>query len=156
MQDFVKKILTQSKEDIFADIDDVLREQKKNARWINRKLFDIRDEYDREEDISINNRDIIEEAAFQDKRENREYAIIVIYDQEKTSQHIAFIDRYGNFYDQDGPDGPIRYQGNITDLLDEYKEKLWWKAYYKLYSLTESAETIIAQWLKDLGNEQEN
>jgi len=46
---------------------------------------------------------------------------IQLFDNEKRSQHVAFIDSSGKFYDQNGPDGEIRLEKDLDDLLSQYQ-----------------------------------
>lgn len=52
---------------------------------------------------------------------SQEYKILQLFDDEERSQHVAFIDSSGNFYDQNGPDGEIRLEKNLDDLLTQYQ-----------------------------------
>ncbi len=36
------------------------------------------------------------------------WSVIEFLDADKRSQHVAFLDDFTNFFDQDGPDGQIR------------------------------------------------
>lgn len=44
---------------------------------------------------------------------SQEYKILQLFDNEKRSQHVAFIDSSGKFYDQNGPDGEIRLEQRL-------------------------------------------
>jgi len=48
--------------------------------------------------------------------------MITIFNQDKQSIHLAFIDCYGNYYDQQEANGPITEAGHIEDLLANYKQ----------------------------------
>ena len=78
------------------------------------------------------------------------YNVIEIFDWDKKSQHVAFLDYDWNFYDQDGPDWPIRLWENIEDLLHEYKNMLWWTAYYQIHILNKDLSTKVENFLDDL------
>lgn len=52
---------------------------------------------------------------------SQEYKILQLFDNEKRSQHVAFIDSSGKFYDQNGPDGEIRLEKDLDDLLHNIK-----------------------------------
>ena len=75
------------------------------------------------------------------------FSVIEIFDEDKRSQHVAFIDYNGKFYDQDGPDWPIRLWENIDDLLHEYEENLWWTAYYQIHILDKDLSTKVENFL---------
>ena len=77
------------------------------------------------------------------------YSIIEIFDWDKRSQHVAFIDYNWEFYDQNGPDWPIRLWKNIDDLLYEYKE-LFWTAYYQIHILNQNLSIKVENFLADL------
>ena len=77
-----------------------------------------------------------------------EFSVIEIFDRDERSQHVAFLDYDWNFYDQDGPDWPIRLWENIDYLLDEYKEKLWWTAYYQIHILDKDLSMKVGNFLK--------
>lgn len=53
---------------------------------------------------------------------SQEYKILQLFDNEKRSQHVAFIDSSGKFYDQNGPDGEIRLEKDLDDLLSQYQD----------------------------------
>jgi hypothetical protein len=78
------------------------------------------------------------------------FSVIEIFDWKERSQHVAFLDYNWNFYDQDGPDWPIRLWENIDYLLDEYKEKLWWTAYYQIHILNKDLSMNVESFLNDL------
>lgn len=78
------------------------------------------------------------------------FSIIEIFDKDKRSQHVAFIDNEWNFYDQDGPDWPIRLGENMEDLFEEYKGKLWWTTYYQVHILNKDLSLKVEDFLDDL------
>ncbi len=82
------------------------------------------------------------------------YSVIEIFDWDKKSQHVAFLDYNWNFYDQDGPDWEIRGIGKkrwrLEELLDEYEEKLWWTAYYQIHILNKDLSAKVENFLDDL------
>lgn len=49
---------------------------------------------------------------------SQEYKILQLFDDERRSQHVAFIDSSGKFYDQNGPD----LKENLDDLLYQYQD----------------------------------
>ena len=53
------------------------------------------------------------------------------------------------FYDQDGPDWPIRKQKDLDDLFFEYKEKLG-KISYKIHSIKNSQVENVQKFLANL------
>ena len=80
---------------------------------------------------------------------SQEYKILQLFDNEKRSQHVAFIDSSGKFYDQNGPDGEVRLKENLDDLLTQYQD-LFWTAYYQVHSLSAEEENQVSLFLKDL------
>ena len=84
-----------------------------------------------------------------EENENR-FSIIEIFDENQKSQHVAFIDNNWNFYDQDGPDWPIRLGENIDNLFEEYKEKLWWTTYYQIHILNKDLSLNVEDFLNNL------
>jgi len=84
-----------------------------------------------------------------ENRENK-FNIIEIFDWNKKSQHVAFVDYNGNFYDQDGPDWPIRICENMENLLQEYVENLWWTAYYQIHILNKDLSMKVEHFLDNL------
>ena len=78
-----------------------------------------------------------------------QFSIIEIFDWDKRSQHVAFIDYNWKFYDQNGPDWPIRLWRNVEDLLYEYK-KLFWTAYYQVHILNKDLSIKVENFLDDL------
>ena len=77
------------------------------------------------------------------------FSVIEIFDWDERSQHVAFIDYDWNFYDQDWPNWPIRLWENIDYLLDEYKEKLWWTAYYQIHILDKDLSMKVEKFLDE-------
>ena len=77
------------------------------------------------------------------------YKILQLFDNEESSQHVAFIDSSGKFYDQNGPDGEIRLEKDLDDLLSQY-QVLFWTAYYQVHSLSAEEENQVSLFLKDL------
>lgn len=77
------------------------------------------------------------------------YSVIEIFDWDKKSQHVAFIDYNWNFYDQDGPDGLIRLWESVEDLLHEYKE-LFWTTYYQIHILDKNLSAKVEDFLDNL------
>jgi len=84
-----------------------------------------------------------------ENRENK-FNVIEIFDWDKKSQHVAFVDYNGNFYDQDGPDWPIRIWENMENLLQEYVENLWWTAYYQIHILDKDLSMKVQHFLDNL------
>ena len=80
---------------------------------------------------------------------SQEYKILQLFDDERRSQHVAFIDSSGKFYDQNGPDGEVRLKENLDDLLYQYQD-LFWTAYYQVHSLSAEEENQVSLFLKDL------
>ena len=78
------------------------------------------------------------------------FSIVEIFDEDKRSQHVAFLDNIWNFYDQDGPDWPIRLGEDMEELLEEYKEKLGWTAYYQIHILNKDLSTKVEDFLDNL------
>ena len=78
------------------------------------------------------------------------YSVIEIFDWDRKSQHVAFLDYDWNFYDQDGPDWPIRLGKNMENLFEEYKEKLWGTTYYQVHILNKDLSTKVEDFLDEL------
>ena len=102
--------------------------------------------------IQWNTSDTIADCLLEDG-ENK-YSVIEIFDWDKKSQHVAFIDNAWNFYDQDGPDWEFRgiweKKWKLEELLLEYKEKLWWTAYYQIHILDKDLSTKVENFLDGL------
>ena len=110
-------------------------------KWITKlgkKLSEI--QYDSSESIKD---------CLSDETENW-FSVIEIFDWNKRSQHVAFIDYNWKFYDQDGPNWDIRLWGNIEDLLYEYEDILWWTAYYQIHILNKDLSTKVENYLDEL------
>ena len=84
-----------------------------------------------------------------DDPENQ-FSVLEIFDWNKISQHVAFIDKNWNFYDQGGPRWNIRLWRNIDYLLDEYKNMLWWTAYYQIHILNKDLSIKVENFLDNL------
>jgi len=109
-------------------------------RWINelnKKLIKIQN------DSSESIMDCLSEES------ENQFSIIEIFDWDKRSQHVAFVDYNWKFYDQDGPDWPIRSWRNIEDLLHEYRE-LFWTSYYQIHTLNKDLSTKVEDFLDNL------
>lgn len=82
------------------------------------------------------------------------FSIIEIFDWNKKSQHVAFVDYNWDFYDQDGPDWEIRgiwgRKWRLEELLHEYNEKLWWTAYYQVHILNKDLSMKVEDFLDNL------
>lgn len=78
-----------------------------------------------------------------------ELKVLELFDGEKRSQHVAFIDALWKFYDQNGPDGEVRLKWSLEDLLYQYK-KLFWTAYYQVHSLNKEQESQTSLFLDSL------
>jgi len=98
--------------------------------------------------IQWDTKDIIADCLLQNP-ENK-FNIIEIFDWDKKSQHVAFLDYDNNFYDQDGPDWPVRLWKKIENLLHEYVENLWWTAYYQIHILNKDLSMKIEKFLNNL------
>lgn len=77
------------------------------------------------------------------------FSIIEIFDEDWKSQHVAFLDCYWKFYDQDWPDWPIRKQEDLDNLLAEYQRKLG-KMSYKVHSIKDSQVENVQKFLANL------
>ena len=75
--------------------------------------------------------------------------IIEIFDEDWKSQHVAFLDYNWKFYDQDGPDWPIRKHENLDNLFAEYREKLG-NISFKLHSIKASQIENVQKFLENL------
>lgn len=78
-----------------------------------------------------------------------QFNVIEIFDWDRRSQHVAFVDYNWKFYDQDWPDWPIRLWRNVEDLLYEYKN-LFWTAYYQVHILNKDLSTKVENFLNEL------
>jgi len=76
------------------------------------------------------------------------YNIIEIFDDEKRSQHLAFIDKWLNFHDQNGPDWEIRTEKDIEILLRQYTD-IFWTAYYQIHILDEILSNNVQTFLNE-------
>ena len=131
---FVYAWLKNSEEEFFKDIDDLqLREAE-----IKGKI----------DEIIIDTSEAIKEVFLLDENPQN-YKILQLFDNKESSQHVAFIDSSGKFYDQNGPDGEIRLKENLDDLLYQYQD-LFWTAYYQVHSLSAEEEKQVSLFLKDL------
>lgn len=131
---FVYAWLKNSEEEFFKDIDDLqLREAE-----IKGKI----------DEIIIDTSEAIKEVFLLDENPQN-YKILQLFDNEESSQHVAFIDSSGKFYDQNGPDGEIRLEKDLDDLLSQY-QVLFWTAYYQVHSLSAEEENQVSLFLKDL------
>lgn len=77
------------------------------------------------------------------------FTIIEIFDESWKSQHVAFLDYNWKFYDQDGPDWPIRKKENLDNLLAEYRKKLG-NISYKVHSIKDSQVWNVKNFLDTL------
>lgn len=131
---FVYAWLKNSEEEFFKDIDDLqLREAE-----IKGKI----------DETIIDTSEAIKEVFLLDENPQN-YKILQLFDNEESSQHVAFIDSSGKFYDQNGPDGEIRLEKDLDDLLSQYQD-LFWTAYYQVHSLSAEEENQVSLFLKDL------
>jgi len=131
---FVYAWLKNSEEEFFKDIDDLqLREAE-----IKGKI----------DEIIIDTSEAIKEVFLLDENPQN-YKILQLFDNEESSQHVAFIDSSGKFYDQNGPDGEIRLEKDLDDLLYQYQD-LFWTAYYQVHSLSAEEKKQVSLFLKDL------
>ncbi|MCR5411506.1 MAG: hypothetical protein K6E76_00520 [Patescibacteria group bacterium] len=116
--EIAETILHTMKNENSVNIDDILNNYYITTET--RKFCEINDEYNEESDAEWNNRDSIYETLFAGTK--RKYGIITIFNQDKQSIHLAFIDCDGNYYDQQEDNGPITEAGHIEDLLANYKQ----------------------------------
>ncbi len=131
---FVYAWLKNSEEEFFKDIDDLKLRKAEIKGKIDKRIIDTSDAI--KEVFSLNDF-------------SQEYKILQLFDNEKRSQHVAFINSSGKFYDQNGPDGEIRLEKNLDDLLTQY-QVLFWTAYYQVHSLSAEEENQVSLFLKDL------
>ena len=123
-----------SEEEFFKNIDDLKLRKAEIKGKIDERIMDTSDAI--KEVFSLNDF-------------SQEYKILQLFDNEKRSQHVAFIDSSGKFYDQNGPDGEIRLEKDLDDLLSQYQD-LFWTAYYQVHSLSAEEENQVSLFLKDL------
>lgn len=131
---FVYAWLKNSNKEFFKDIDDLKLRKAEIKGKIDERIIDTSDAI--KEVFLLNDF-------------SQEYKILQLFDDEKRSQHVAFIDSSGKFYDQNGPDGEIRLGKNLDDLLRQYQD-LFWTAYYQVHSLSAEEENQVSLFLKDL------
>ena len=131
---FVYAWLKNSEEEFFKNIDDLKLRKAENKGKIDERIMDTSDAI--KEVFLLNDF-------------SQEYKILQLFDDEERSQHVAFIDSSGNFYDQNGPDGEIRLEKNLDDLLTQY-QVLFWTAYYQVHSLSAEEKKQVSLFLKDL------
>lgn len=131
---FVYAWLKNSEEDFFKNIDDLKLRKAEIKGKIDKRIIDTSDAI--KEVFSLNDF-------------SQEYKILQLFDNEKRSQHVAFINSSGKFYDQNGPDGEIRLEKNLDDLLTQYQD-LFWTVYYQVHSLSTEEENQVSLFLKDL------
>ena len=131
---FVYAGLQNSEEEYFKNIDD-----------LNLKNVELKGKIDKE--IIITTDAIKETFALSNK--TKEWKILQLFDHEKRSQHVAFIDVLWRFYDQNGPDGEIRLGGNLDDLLYQY-QSLFWTAYYQVHPLDFNQEQMVSNFIESL------
>lgn len=131
---FVYAWLKNSEEEFFKDIDDLKLRKAEIKGKIDERIMDTSDAI--KEVFSLNDF-------------SQEYKILQLFDNEKRSQHVAFIDSSGKFYDQNGPDGEIRLEKDLDDLLSQY-QVLFWTAYYQVHSLSAEEKNQVSLFLKDL------
>ena len=134
---FVYAWLKNSEEEFFKDIDDLKLRKAEIKGKIDKRIIDTSDAI--KEVFSLNDF-------------SQEYKILQLFDNEKRSQHVAFINSSGKFYDQNGPDGEIRLEKNLDDLLTQY-QVLFWTAYYQVHSLSAEEKNQVSLFLKDLMEE---
>ena len=103
---FVYAWLKNSEEEFFKNIDDLKLRKAEIKGKIDERIMDTSDAI--KEVFSLNDF-------------SQEYKILQLFDNEKRSQHVAFIDSSGKFYDQNGPDGEIRLEKDLDDLLHNIK-----------------------------------
>lgn len=131
---FVYAWLKNREEEFFKDIDDLQLREAEIKGKIDERIIDTSDAI--KEVFSLNDF-------------SQEYKILQLFDNEKRSQHVAFIDSSGKFYDQNGPDGEIRLEKDLDDLLSQY-QVLFWTAYYQVHSLSAEEKNQVSLFLKDL------
>ena len=131
---FVYAWLKNSEEDFFKNIDDLKLRKAEIKGKIDKRIIDTSDAI--KEVFSLNDF-------------SQEYKILQLFDNEKRSQHVAFINSSGKFYDQNGPDGEIRLEKDLDDLLSQY-QVLFWTAYYQVHSLSAEEKNKVSLFLKDL------
>ena len=95
---FVYAWLKNSEEEFFKNIDDLKLRKAEIKGKIDERIMDTSDAI--KEVFSLNDF-------------SQEYKILQLFDNEKRSQHVAFIDSSGKFYDQNGPDGEIRLEQRL-------------------------------------------
>ena len=134
---FVYAWLKNSEEEFFKDIDDLKLRKAEIKGKIDKRIIDTSDAI--KEVFSLNDF-------------SQEYKILQLFDNEKRSQHVAFINSSGKFYDQNGPDGEIRLEKDLDDLLSQY-QVLFWTVYYQVHSLSAEEKNQVSLFLKDLMEE---
>lgn len=131
---FVYAGLNNSNDEYFKSHDD-LKLEKTILKWkIDEEIISTSDE--------------IKDVFFQT---NTKRSILELFDNDNRSQHVAFLDQEGNYYDQNWPDWPIRLNENLDDLLSAYN-KQFWESSYKIYSIPKHQELKVDEFLKDLAS----
>ena len=128
---FVYAWLKNSEEEFFKDIDDLKLRKAEIKGKIDERIMDTSDAI--KEVFSLNDF-------------SQEYKILQLFDDERRSQHVAFIDSSGSGNE---PDGEIRLEKNLDDLLTQYQD-IFWTAYYQVHSLSTKEENQVSLFLKDL------
>lgn len=131
---FVYAWLKNSEEEFFKDIDDLQLREAEIKGKIDERIIDTSE--------------AIKEVFLLDEKPQN-YKILQLFDNKESSQHVAFIDSSGKFYDQNGPDGEIRLEKDLDDLLSQY-QVLFWTAYYQVHSLSAEEKNQVSLFLKDL------
>ena len=132
---FVYAWLKDSDDEFYLARDEALREVKYSHTWL--------------EKISDDLYEILDNVVYNPYLEWDWYKIIEIFDSNKKSQHVAFLDWNWKFYDQDGPDWPIRITKSLDDLLYEYKS-LFGTAYYQVHALSQKQSSNVENFISRL------
>ncbi len=79
---------------------------------------------------------------------NSKWKVIELFDNEKKSQHLAFLNSEGKIYDETFRKG-IRFEEDLSTLLDEYKD-LFGNAYFQIHRIKpeqqENVNAFIAKY----------
>lgn len=134
---FVYAAYHNSEEEFFKTDDDLLLPTAKIQGKINRE-------------IHITSEKIQE--TLSEENDNIQRAVLQLFDDEHRSQHVAFLNNCGYFCDQNGPNGDIRLNQQLDDLLYQYHQ-LFSSCYYEVHIPKSEYQENISSFLNKLHTE---